>query len=115
MLLAATAFTACGEDDDPIVAAQPTTTASPTNTAAPKPIIVKDFTFTGLDVKAGSKLLVQNEGPAPHTLTAEDNTFDTGRIAPGTNVELTMPSIAGTYKVKCSIHPSRMTGELKVT
>ena len=114
-MLASTVFTACGEDDKPIVAAQPSTTLAPTTTAAPSPIILKDFTFSGLEVKAGSKLLVQNEGPAPHTLTAEDNTFDTGRIAPGANVQFTVPSIVGTYKVKCTIHPTRMTGELKVT
>lgn len=110
-----TAFTACGDDDDPIVADQPSTTAGPTTSAAPEPIVIKDFSFSGLEVKAGSKVLVQNEGPSPHTLTAEDGRFDTGRIAAGANVELTVPSIPGTYKVKCTIHPSRMTGELKVT
>ena len=115
VVLAATACTACGEDDKPIVAAQPTTTLAPTTTAAPSPIIVKDFTFSGLEVKAGARLVVQNEGPSPHSLTAEDNSFDTGRIAAGANVQLTVPSIVGTYKVKCIVHPNRMTGELKVT
>jgi plastocyanin len=108
-------FTACGDDDEPIAAAQPSTTLAPTTTAAPQPIILKDFTFTGLEVKAGQRLLVQNEGPAPHTLTADDNSFDTGRIAAGANAQFVVPSIPGTYKVKCTIHPTRMTGELKVT
>ena len=115
VVLSATAFTACGDDDDPIAAAQPSTTLAPTTTEPPKPIIVKDFTFLNLEVKAGSKLLVQNEGPAAHTLTADDGLFDTGRIASGANVQFTVPSTPGTYKVKCTIHPTRMTGELKVT
>ena len=113
--LSATVFTACGEEDDPIEGAQPSTTVSPATTEPPKPIIVRDFGFSGLDVKAGSRVLVQNQGPAEHSLTAEDNSFDTKPIPPGTNVQFTVPSRAGTYKVKCTIHPTRMTGELKVT
>ncbi len=113
--MTATVFTACGNDDDQVEGAQVTSTVSPTSTAAPAPIIVKDFSFSGLEVKAGARVLVQNQGPAEHTLTAEDNAFDTKTIAPGTNVQLTVPSVRGTYKVKCTIHPTRMTGELKVT
>ena len=123
VVLATTVFTACGDDDDPAVVAgegpTPTTVAVPglasTTTQAATPIIVKDFTFTGLEVKAGSKVVVQNQGPATHTLTAEDNRFDTGPIAAGSNAQLTVPSTPGVYKVKCTIHPTRMTGELKVT
>ena len=113
--LSVTALTACGDDDDPIVAAQPSTTLAATTTQPPRPIVVKDFSFAGLEVKAGSRVLVQNEGPAPHTLTAEDGRFDTGRIAAGANVQFAVPSTPGTYKVRCTIHPDRMTGELKVT
>lgn len=113
-MLSVAAFTACGDDDDPTVGAQPPTTAGPTTSAAPQPIIVRDFSFSGLEVKAGSRVLVQNQGPAAHTFTAEDNRFDTGSIAAGSNVQFTVPSTPGTYKVKCTIHPTRMTGELKV-
>ena len=115
MVLSIAALTACGDDDDTIDTAQPSTTVGPTTTQAPKPIIVKDFTFLNLDVKAGTKVLVQNEGPASHTLTADNGSFDTGQIAAGANVQFTVPSTPGTYKVKCNIHPTRMTGELKVT
>lgn len=112
-------FTACGDDDDPTIEAESTSTtvAGPSTTTSqpPAPIIVRDFSFTGLEVKAGARVLVQNQGPSAHTLTAEDNRFDTGSIASGSNAQLTIPSIPGTYKIKCSIHPTRMTGELKVT
>jgi plastocyanin len=111
-------FTACGDDDDVVASDAPTSTtvlAASTTSQPPAPIIVKDFSFSGLEVKAGTKVVVQNQGPAAHTFTAEDNRFDTGTIAPGSNAQLTMPSIPGVYKVKCMIHPTRMTGELKVT
>lgn len=123
MVLATTVFTACGDDDDPAVVAgdgpTPTTTTVPgpasTTTQAPAPIIVRDFSFSGLEVKAGVRVLVQNQGPATHTFTAEDNRFDTGPIAAGANAPLNVPSTPGVYKVRCTIHPTRMTGDLKVT
>jgi plastocyanin len=118
VVLATTVFTGCGDDDDTAEGAQPSTSvAGPasTTTQAPAPIIVKDFLFLGLEVKAGSRVLVQNQGPASHTFTAEDNRFDTGTIAAGSNAPLTVPSTPGVYKVRCTIHPTRMTGELKVT
>ncbi len=115
--LSATLLVACGDDDDAISGAQAstTTTLALTTTAAPTPILIKDFSFSNLDVKAGSKILVQNQGTQQHTLTADDNRFDTGPIQPGRNVDLTVPVQAGTYKVHCTIHPDRMKGELKVT
>lgn len=116
VLISATLFTGCGDDDEATEAAPTSTTlAVTTTTAGPKPIVVKDFSFSGLEVKAGTTVLVQNEGPSPHTLTADDKRFDTGQIPPGTNRELKVPSQPGNYKFKCTVHPDRMTGELKVT
>ena len=114
--LAAIAFTACGDDDDTLEGAQPSTTVvAATTTQAPAPIIVRDFSFSGLEVKAGSKVLIQNQGATAHTFTADDNSFNVGPINAGQNAELTAPSRPGAYRVKCTIHPTRMTGELKVT
>ncbi len=110
-------FTACGEDDDAVETDQPTTSLalSPTTTSQAAPILLRDFSFFGLDVKAGSKVLVQNEGQQPHSLTADDGRFDTGQVQPGRNVEFTVPSQVGTYRIKCVVHPNRMVGELKVS
>jgi plastocyanin len=115
--ISAMAFAACGEDDDAVETDQPTTSSSlsPTTTAQVAPILLRDFSFFGLDVKAGSKVLVQNQGQQPHSLTAEDGRFDTGQVQPGRNVEFTVPSQAGTYKIKCVVHPDRMTGELRIS
>ncbi len=115
--ISATVFTACGDDDDAVETDQPTTSSSlsPTTTAQPSPILLRDFSFFGLEVRAGSKVFVQNQGREPHTLTAVDGRFDTGQVQPGRNVEFSVPSQAGTYRIRCAVHPDRMTGELKVT
>lgn len=115
VVICATVFAGCGEDDEATETVPSSTTLALTTTVGPKPIVVKDFSFSGLEVKAGTTVLVQNEGPSAHTFTAEDKRFDTGQIPPGTNRELKVPSQPGTYKVKCTVHPDRMTGELKVT
>lgn len=115
--IAASVLTACSDDDDPVAGGQAssTTTIALTTTAGPEPIVIRDFSFSGLEVKAGSNLLVQNRGQQPHTLTADDMTFNTGQVPPGRNVEFGVPSRTGTYKIKCLVHPNRMTGELKVS
>jgi plastocyanin len=75
-----------------------------------------------LAVEAGSTLLVANVGGKPHTLTADDGSFDTGTIAPGpeggrfagrnASVTLTAP---GTFKFHCEVHPAAMKGVVTVT
>ncbi len=118
MVVSATLFSGCGDDDDEVRTDQPTTTAaslSLTTTTQLAPILLRDFSFFGLEARAGSKVLVQNQGQQPHTFTAVDGRFDTGQVQPGRNVELTVPSQAGTYRIRCTVHPDRMTGELKVT
>ncbi len=116
-VVSATVLTGCGDDDDAVENVQPTTSSglSPSTTGQVAPILLRDFRFFGLDVKAGSKVLVQNQGQQPHTLTAEDRRFDTGQVQPGRNVEFTVPTQVGTYRIRCTVHPDRMTGELRVT
>jgi plastocyanin len=75
-----------------------------------------------LTVPAGSTLLVANVGGKPHTLTADDGSFDTGTIAPGpeggrfvgknASVTLTEP---GTFRFHCEVHPAVMKGVVTVT
>jgi plastocyanin len=75
-----------------------------------------------LQVEAGSTLVVANIGGKPHTLTADDGSFDTGTIAPGqeagrfagTSATLTL-SKAGSFPFHCEVHPKAMKGVLTVT
>jgi plastocyanin len=75
-----------------------------------------------LTVAAGTTLLVANVGGKPHTLTADDGSFDTGIIDPGTeggrfagrNASVTLNQ-AGTFKFHCEVHPAAMRGVVTVT
>jgi plastocyanin len=75
-----------------------------------------------LRVTAGTTLLVANVGGKPHTLTADDGSFDTGIVEPGAeggrfagkNASVTLNQ-AGTFKFHCEIHPAAMKGTVTVT
>jgi plastocyanin len=79
------------------------------------------FEPDNLTVQAGTTLVVGNVGGKPHTLTADDGTFDSGVIDPGSEggrfaghfatISLTKP---GTFPFHCTIHPDRMRGVLTV-
>ena len=80
------------------------------------------FDPSELSVAAGTTLLVANVGGKPHTLTADDGSFDTGIIDPGSqggrfagkNASVTLNE-AGTFKFHCEIHPAAMKGVVTVT
>jgi plastocyanin len=80
------------------------------------------FDPPSLSVPAGSVLLLANVGSKPHTLTADDGSFDTGVVAPGSEggrfaghsatIRLDKP---GTFAFHCEIHPQKMKGTITVT
>ena len=80
------------------------------------------FVPAELTVKAGSTLQFANVGAKPHSLTADDGSFDTGIVTPGaeagrfagTNASLTVKE-PGTFRFHCEVHPQAMTGTLTVT
>lgn len=80
------------------------------------------FVPSELTVKAGSTLQLANVGAKPHSLTADDGSFDTGIVTPGaeagrfagTNASITLKA-PGTFKFHCEVHPQAMTGTLTVT
>jgi plastocyanin len=123
-VIAALSLPACGDDDSPVQSAAdpsttrittPVTSAVATSTPVPRPIVIKDFSFSGLDVRAGAALVIQNQDNTEHTFTADDKSFDSGKIGGKSSVQFTAPRTSGTYKVHCEIHPTQMKGELKVT
>lgn len=80
------------------------------------------FDPDALEVEAGTAVLLANVGGKPHTLTADDGTFDTGIVNPGAqggrfagaNASI-VPTRAGTYPFHCEVHPEAMKGVLTVT
>ena len=75
-----------------------------------------------LTVQTGSTILFANVGGKPHTLTAEDGSFDAGVVTPGpeggkfagSNATITVDK-PGTFPFRCDVHPAVMTGVLTVT
>jgi plastocyanin len=80
------------------------------------------FDPSELTVAAGTTLLVANVGGKPHTLTADDGSFDTGVVDPGAeggrfagrNASVTLDK-AGTFAFHCEVHPAAMKGVVTVT
>lgn len=122
-LLTLTGLTACGGDDEPSASedtgskdtGSETTdpTGGPSAGAATKTITIKDFAFSpkGATAKVGDTITVVNDDDAEHTLTAEDDSFDTGSFGKGEKtIKLTK---AGTIEFFCDIH-DYMKGSIKV-
>jgi len=121
-LLAATAL-AVGGCSSGSVATAPTTSgpsapgsassAAPASPAAPAGFTIQGYKFPALTATAGQKITIADGDDEPHTVTADDGSFDSGsfdKAAPGT---LLAPKTPGVYPVHCTIHPS-MHGTLTV-
>ncbi|HEX7280347.1 MAG TPA: cupredoxin family copper-binding protein [Solirubrobacterales bacterium] len=63
-------------------------------------------------VQAGGKVIWQNQDTAPHTATADDESWDTGTIEKGKLGSETFKE-AGTFAYFCEIHPD-MRGTVEV-
>lgn len=91
-----------------------TPTPAPADPGGAASIDIEGFAFSGTaPVATGASISIQNRDGVTHTLTAEDGSFDTGRLSGGSSATLTAPATPGTYRFFCSIHPS-MTGSLVV-
>ncbi|MFJ2576804.1 cupredoxin domain-containing protein [Kitasatospora aureofaciens] len=90
--------------------------AAPPSSAAPRPtattasaagtVMISDFLFqpANFTVHPGAAVTVVNAGTVEHTLTAQDRSFDTGPIAPGTSATFTAPTQPGAYSYLCTFH-----------
>lgn len=77
-------------------------------------VTIEDFRFqpTTFNVTPGTVITWTNEDGAPHTATARDASFDTGRLGKGDGGEVTFDT-PGTFEYVCSYHPS-MEGRVVV-
>jgi plastocyanin len=102
-------------------------TPKPTPSPTPKPVSkaatsataanaeIRDFAFAPvtLSVPVGSTVTWRNTGEAPHSVTAEDGSFDSDMIAAGGSWARTFEK-AGTFSYFCAFHPD-MAGTVTVT
>jgi len=81
--------------------------------AADQPINIEGFKFPAtINVKAGDSVTWTNNDRAPHTVTADNGSFDRQVAASGGTATVTF-STAGTFAYHCTIHPT-MTGTVVV-
>jgi plastocyanin len=75
---------------------------------------VVDFAFEPgtLTVPAGATVTWTNAGSRPHTVTADDGSFDSGRLDPGEQFSQTFDQ-PGTFAYHCGFHPE-MQGSIVV-
>ena len=68
-------------------------------------IKVMKFSPASLELAVGDTVTFTNNDGAPHTGTALDGSFDTGRLTKGQSGTVTI-SAAGAHDYKCAIHTS---------
>ena len=81
-------------------------TAAPAAGATTITIVMKDFEFAdkNVTIKAGTSIIFSNQGTKKHTATADDNSFDTGVVAPGTSSAPIKFDKPGTIPFYCQFH-----------
>lgn len=75
--------------------------------AATHEVTIQGFAFqpAELEIAAGDTVSFTNADNAPHTATALDGSFDTGRLNAGDSGSITVAE-AGSYEFKCNFHPA---------
>ena len=70
-------------------------------------VLVTGFAFDPAEVQidAGDALTWTNDDPTPHTVTADDGSFDSGTMDPGESFSQRFGD-PGTYRYACAIHPA---------
>jgi len=99
---------ACGSDSN----SSSTTVATPT-TAAAAATPTTAASGSATTAAAGSTLKLVDADDEPHTVTANDGSFDSVPFSPNKPTTLTVPTAPGTYAFHCKIHPT-MHGTLVV-
>ena len=109
---------ACGDDDEESSTTTTVETVGETTTSAAgggsdegDTLEIADFAFpSDFTVAAGAEVEVRHNDSAEHTVTADDDSFDTDRIAGGEDGSFTAPSEPGEYAYHCDVH-----GDMKAT
>jgi len=74
--------------------------------AADHAVAIKGMKFVpaNIEVAAGDTITFTNMDSAPHTASANDGSFDTGRLGKGDSAKVTIGG-AGSFDYICKIHP----------
>ena len=74
--------------------------------AATHQVAIRGMAFepAGLSVEPGDTVIFTNLDSAPHTATATDGSFDTGRLGKGQSAKITITA-PGRFDYLCKVHP----------
>ncbi len=89
------------------LAAAPLAVIASRAAAATHEVTISGFAFVpeSLDIAVGDTVVFTNADGAPHTATATDGSFDTGRLNRNESGQITITA-AGAHNYKCNFHPS---------
>ncbi len=90
-------------------------TALPARAATDHAVAIQGMKFNPADltVAVGDTVTFTNMDGAPHTGTAKDGSFDTGRLSKGQSATVTIAA-AGDHDYVCAVHPS-MKGVIRAS
>jgi plastocyanin len=101
---------ACSDDNGGAVDTGADTTAA----SGGAEIVIQDIAYPdSMTAAAGATVTVTNKDGVPHTVTADDDSFNAAVDENGT-ATFTAPAEPGSYPVHCNVHPT-MKGTLEVT
>jgi plastocyanin len=106
-LISALAIMSCGKSSG-----YNSSTSNPPPAVNAVSIVNMSFSTASLTVTAGTTVTWTNKDGMTHTVTADDNSFDSGYLAMGSKFSKVF-SVKGTYTYHCSIH-STMKGTIIV-
>jgi plastocyanin len=103
-----------GAEEDGGSAASESEPAPSGEAAKSEKVDIVEFTYQPdpVVVQVGGKVIWQNQDTAPHTATADDDSWDTGTIEKG-KIGSEAFKEAGTFTYFCEIHPT-MHGSVEV-
>lgn len=89
----------------------PATSSAPVTT---NQVTISNFAFSPqtITVSPGTTVTWTNNDSTTHTVTSDNNSFNSNQLAPGNNFQFTFAN-TGTFSYHCSIH-TNMTGQVIV-
>ncbi len=85
------------------------TPGTPSTALPANKVAIEGFAFkpATLNIPAGTTVTWRNNDSATHTITARDNSFDSGSLSRDSSFSFTFKQ-KGTFEYYCKIHPSMM-------
>lgn len=111
--LGSVGLAACGGDDDDDTSGDDTTEEDSGGGGGDAvDYVVESIEYTDVTAPAGGTIEIDNQSGAPHTFTADDDSFDF-EVVPDGGTTIDAPADPGEYPFHCEIHAS-MTATLTV-